>query len=371
MKNKRVILTFINEMNCGGAQRVLSNLINLWTEKGYKVVLVTVSSEPSFYSLHKNIQWISLGNIGVAKSTASAVIATVRRIVRLRKILKRYKPEVALSFMPSANVQLALASLGLSHRVVGSERVYPPFAGLTPLWSRARFLAYRFLDSVIVQTNEASDWMKQNITTKNLVVIPNPVILPNDTGEINTEAIVNQNYKYIILAVGRLVPQKGFDILISIFAQLANKYPEWKLCIAGEGTERNHLEKMISNFGLESRIELLGEVSNIESWYKRSSIFVMSSRFEGFPNALAEAMAYGLPVISFDCKTGPRELIKHEINGLLIELGNEISLRESLARLMNDKVLRKKFGLRAVEVKNKFSIEHIGMKYLKNLGIEH
>ena len=124
----------------------------------------------------------------------------------------------------------------------------------------------------------------------------------------------------VLLAVGRLEVEKGFDWLIDAFSALATKYPEWDLVILGEGSLRATLEKQVQTSGLARRVFLPGRVGNVGDWYERANLYVMSSRFEGFGNTLGEAMAYGLPAVSFDCETGPRNIIRHETDGLLVPL---------------------------------------------------
>jgi len=147
--------------------------------------------------------------------------------------------------------------------------------------------------------------------------------------------------------------------LLEAFVTLARKYYNWNLVILGEGPERRALETQVQAFGLDGRVFLPGRVGNVGEWYERADVYVMSSRFEGFPNALAEAMAHGLPAVSFDCDTGPRDIIRPEVDGLLVLPGNVDALTAALDRLMDDAALRAQFAARAVEVRERFSMERI------------
>jgi glycosyltransferase involved in cell wall biosynthesis len=156
-----------------------------------------------------------------------------------------------------------------------------------------------------------------------------------------------------------LESQKGFDWLIEAFAKLADEHPDWDLVIIGEGSLRVTLEVQVRDLGLECRIFLPGRAGNMAEWYESADLYVMSSRFEGFPNTLVEAMAYGLAAVGFDCDTGPRDIIRHELDGLLVPQGNVTGLTAALDGLMSDNLTRHRFAERAVEVRDRFSMEKV------------
>jgi glycosyltransferase involved in cell wall biosynthesis len=159
--------------------------------------------------------------------------------------------------------------------------------------------------------------------------------------------------------MGRLVKQKGFDFLLQAFARCKDIHPEWSLVILGEGEERNDLESMREALGLEGRVEFRGRVKEPATILRQADLFVMSSRFEGFPLALIEAMACGLPVISTDCPTGPSEIIRNEIDGLLITPNNVEVLANAMDRLMANQSERNILGARAVGVVERFGVEQV------------
>jgi glycosyltransferase involved in cell wall biosynthesis len=162
-----------------------------------------------------------------------------------------------------------------------------------------------------------------------------------------------------LLAVGRLDAVKNFAVLVCAFAQLADKYPDWDLVILGEGPERALLESTIRDRGLEARILVPGIAGNVGEWYGRADLYVMTSLSEGFPNALAEALSHGLPAVSFDCDTGPRDIIRHGIDGLLVPANDSAALIDALDLVMGDPNLRKQLAARAPEARERFSIEKI------------
>jgi glycosyltransferase involved in cell wall biosynthesis len=162
------------------------------------------------------------------------------------------------------------------------------------------------------------------------------------------------------VGVGRLGVEKGFDLLIRAFAGIAGEHPRWRLTILGEGEERGALVAEIERSGLAGRVDLPGREADAAGVLRRSDLFVLSSRYEGFPNALCEAMACGLPVIAFDCHSGPAEIIRDGVDGVLVPAGNIDALSTAMARLIVDPEGRRRMGARATEVSDRFSVERIG-----------
>lgn len=344
-----------------------ANLSWYWAERGRAVTIVTLAGiEQDFYSLHPRVKRIALNLAGESKSIGAAFGANLRRIWALRRTLRRERPEVVLSMMTTANVLAALAAAGLPCAVIASERIHPPRLPLGRIWEGLRRWSYGWSDAVVALTRESADWLRQHTTARRVVVIPNPVSwpLPSQPPVVKPQSLFPDNRK-LVLAVGRLTPQKGFELLLEAFARVALTRPDWDLVILGEGPERQPLEDLANSLGILDRVYLLGRVGNVGDWYTRAQLYVMSSRFEGFPNSLVEALAAGCPAVSFDCDTGPRDIIRHETDGFLVPPGDIQALAAAIARLMDDEILRNRFGTRAVEARERFSIEHIGAMWDK------
>lgn len=359
------LFILINSMGGGGAERVTASLANYWAVRGWEITIVTIASQSDdFYELNTAIKRIPLKLGGESGSVLVGLIHNARRLLAVRRVLRKVKPDVALGMMTTANILLALASLRLKIRTVGSERTHPPQYPLGALWERLRSYAYGFLDAVVAQSSEGAEWLKLNTSAKNVVVIPNPVKWPltNHQPLIEVEK-VRQKGRKLLLAVGRLSSEKQLALLIDAFQSLASRHPDWDMVILGEGPLRSALEEQVRQLDLEYRVLLPGRVGNVGDWYDHADLFVLSSKFEGFPNALIESMAYGLPAVSFDCDTGPRDIIRHEVDGLLIPPSDEVALGESLDRLMGDAALRQRFAERAVEVRERFAIELVADKW--------
>ncbi len=353
------ILILIHSLSAGGAERVTSNLANSWADRGWDVTIVTIAGrEWDFYLLHPNVKRIALALDCTSSSAPAAFFNNLKRVLALRRVLLREKPNVALGMMAAANILLALATRGTGIPAIGGERIYPPMLPLGRIWEFLRRKSYPCLSAVVAQTETTSRWLRDNVDCANVVVIPNPVYYPLISHEPEVSPGTGKmagSYRHILLAAGRLERQKQFDRLLNAFAELAPRFLDWRLAVIGEGAERPALERQTAGFGLEDRVQFPGVVGNISEWYEAADLFVMTSRFEGFPNTLLEALAHGLPAVSVDCEAGPREILRHETDGLLVPKDDPRALTSALARLMADETLRHRYAERAAEVRDRFS----------------
>lgn len=355
------LLIFIHSLHSGGAERVTTNLANHWAQKGWQVTVVTLTSSANdFYQLHSAVQRIGLNLAGGSGSTIAAIGNNARRVHALRRMLRRTQPDVALGMMSTANILLALAAMGLRGvMTVGSERTYPPRIPLGRTWEALRSHFYGRLHAVVALTTESAAWLHQHTRARRIPVISNPVTWPLAGQAPHLPIPGKTNGQRTLLAVGRMSEEKGFHLLVPVFERLAPDFPAWRLTILGDGPDRPALQAQIASAGLQDRISLPGRAGNVGEWYAAADLYVVSSRFEGFPNTLAEAMAHGLPVVSFDCDTGPRDIVQHEVDGLLVPAGDVAKLEAALRRLMDDAPLRKQMGTRAVEVRERFSMQRV------------
>jgi glycosyltransferase involved in cell wall biosynthesis len=356
------LLFFIHSLSNGGAERVTVNLANHWADKGWDITVVTLAPQSNdFYVLHSAVKRIALELAGDSGNVLAGLWQNLRRVFALRRALRPIKPDIALGMTTTANVLVALATWGLPRvHAIGSERTHPPQFPLGALWEGLRRYTYSRLAAVTALTSESADWLLTYTGARRVSVIPNAALwpLPIQAPRLTPEVFC-QSERFIVLAVGRLSEEKQFGLLVEVFRSLAMRHPRWDLVILGEGPQRSVLQNLVRAAGLEKRIFLPGRAGNVGEWYERADLYVMTSRFEGFPNTLAEAMAHGLAAVSFDCDTGPRDLIRHEVDGLLVPPGDVAALTAALGRLMGDAALRQQFAKRAVEVRRRFSIERI------------
>jgi glycosyltransferase involved in cell wall biosynthesis len=356
------LLIYIHSLENGGAERVVANLANYWASIGWELTVVTVAARTSdFYALDPAVGRFCLNLADTRPSLLSAVVRTLRRVRALRRVLRGVRPDVAVSAMHTANVVLAAAAWGLPGLcTIGSEHNFPPKAPMGILWETMRRHAYGRLSAVVALTQECAHWLTAHTGARSLVVIPNPVTwpLPVHAPRVDPRTSCAPDRR-ILLGVGRLSEEKNFAALVGAFGLLASRHPEWDLVILGEGQERAALEAQVRDTGLQSRVFLPGRVGNPGEWYGHAALYAMSSDFEGFPNTLVEAMACGLPAVSFDCDTGPRDIIRHGLDGLLVPAGETALFGAALDLLMSDDDLRRVFASRATEVRERFSMPKI------------
>ncbi|GKS70025.1 glycosyl transferase [Nitrosomonas sp. PY1] len=358
----RKILFCVSAMSSGGAERVAANLANAWVERGYQVTLVVTYSKRGecFYALSDKIQLCYLSDL-VGSFDRLGLFVQFKRLFALRRLIKTIQPDVVLSFLTNVNVATILAAWGSGYAVVVSERIYPPMEPVGRFYNILRVLTYPYAASIVVQTKMGMQWIIENIRGAQGSVIPNPIPYPLSVFEpkLAPQTLLADGRK-LLLGVGRLADQKRFDCCLMSFATLAKRYGDWDLVILGEGPLRGALESQIRALGLESRVHLPGGVGNVGDWYARADLYVMSSSFEGFPNTLVEAMAHGCAVVSYDCDTGPRDIIRDGEDGLLVNpVGDVTALTSALDQLMGDDKRRERMAQKAVDVRERFSVESI------------
>lgn len=356
------LLIFIHSLSTGGAERVTANLANYWSSCGHELTVATLApASADFYELAPTIKRVALNLTSTPSGLLAGARENLRRIGALRAVLQQEDPDFAIAMMSTSNVLLALATKGLPRiRAIGVEHTHPPQMPLGLPWEILRYAAYSQLAAVVSLTHESAYWLRKKTTASKVPIIPNAAVWPlaDQMPRVDPETVCRSGRK-LLLGVGRLSEEKNFGKLIEVFERLATHHEEWDLALLGEGPERPALEARIKDAGLAGRIFLPGRIGNVGRWYERADLYVMTSRFEGFPNTLVEAMAYGLPSISFDCDTGPRDIIRHGIDGLLVPPNDLESLQAALKQLMNDSDLRKAYGMRAIETRQRFSIEKI------------
>ena len=346
------IFIFINTLSSGGAARVAVNLAGEWTDMGRTVTILCSDRglRPPVFPLPPGVRCLHLDLRGDSHGLLDAAFRNVWRLRRLRRVIETEAPDLLLSFLDRNNVLSVLATRALPRRVpvIISERTDPHGRSIGTLWGVLRRLTYPWADCLVVQTDHALAFFTGRARAKGRV-IPNPVF--------PTEAVepVPVRARNRVVTLGRLDWVKGHDLLIEAFARLAPEHPDWDLAIHGDGPEQPALQERIRALGLVDRICLAGSRTDVAACLAEADLFVLSSRVEGFPNALAEAMAAGLPVVSFDCASGPSELIRDGLDGILVPPGDVVALGAAMGRLMADPGERSRLASRAPEVLTRFS----------------
>lgn len=332
----------------GGAERVVCELSSRWARAGDEVSVVTMAPPGTdVYRLASEVRRIALDLAGEPAGTMGALVRKIRRVRTLRRTLLGLRPDVVLSFMTETNLACLLALEGTGVPVVVCERTDPRHALSRRGSALLRRALYPRANAVVVQTEGVAAWARGFCARVH--VVPNFIDAP-----ARTAASLDIEGPKHVIAVGRLVRVKGFDLLIEAFSRVAAHRAEWSLVIVGEGPERPALQAQARALGIEQRVTLRGYSSNPLEQLVRAQLFVLSSRVEGFPNALMEAMACGLPSVSFDCPSGPSELIRSGHDGLLVPCGDVGALADALARLLDAPQERLAMGERAREVAVRF-----------------
>ena len=351
----RRLTLVIPSLTQGGAERVLTMMANHWARSGHAVVLITLdASQNDTCPLDPEVSRVGLGLLKSSAGPLQAVWNNGTRLRSLRRAIRDSRPDIVISFIDRMNVLTLLATRGLGLDVIVSERVDPRRHEIGTMWNALRRSLYPRARALVVQTERVCRAARPLVRRKPVYVIPNAIKVPKEPAA--TLPAEQQSGRRIV-AMGRLVPQKGFDLLIQAFAQTAAEHPEWRLHILGNGPQQRELEQLAGAGDVSERVSFGGWVAETTDFLRQSDLFVLSSRYEGFPNALLEAMACGLPAVSFDCDSGPAEIIRDGIDGLLVEAENVEALAKAMKRLMSDDELRRRMRARAPEVIERFGVD--------------
>jgi glycosyltransferase involved in cell wall biosynthesis len=325
------ILFFVSSMHAGGAERVAATLASAWARRGDTVTLVCSYSGRGtcFYPLDERvrIQWLADRMRGLRW------VGPLAKLWAIRAMAREVRPDVIVSFLTNVNVTVLLATRGSGIPVVVCERTDPAFSrNLEPTLRRLRRWTYPWAHRVLVQTGQSlAHLLRVAPRVERLSAIPNP--LPPELPAARAREPEGSG-RFLLMAMGRFNPVKQFDRLIDVFSSLAGRYPDWDLEIWGDGAQRNTLLQQVERLGMTQRVSLPGRTAEPWEAMRRAHVFVLCSRVEGFPNAMLEAMALGLPCVAMDCPSGPRELSENGQAALLAPVGDDAALAEALAQVM-------------------------------------
>jgi len=339
----------VPSLHLGGAERVACALARKWQQAGNEVSLVTYfPTSVDRLSPPPGVGRIALVEAGKSRNVVEGVIQATRRVLAVRRAFARLRPDVVISFLERTNVVALLAAMGSGVPVFVCERTDPRRQHIEPHWSVLRRFVYPRAAGVVVQTESVARWARAFCSR--VYVIPNFVECParpadpgSDTGPLT------------LVALGRLSAEKGFDTLVRAFARVAGSHPRWSLVIFGEGPERDRLAALATQLGVSGRVSLPGRTDHPEVELAAAHAFALPSRFEGFPNALLEAMACGLPAVAFDCRSGPRDIIVDGENGILVADGDADAFSAALARVMTSAPERRRLGRNARQSMDRFA----------------
>jgi GalNAc-alpha-(1->4)-GalNAc-alpha-(1->3)-diNAcBac-PP-undecaprenol alpha-1,4-N-acetyl-D-galactosaminyltransferase len=343
----------IYALHLGGAQRALSALARHWSQAGSDVTVVTLDgSDTDVFRLDPGVRRVSLDLLQRSRNPVEALYRGSRRVAALRRALVEFQPDAVVSFLTSTNVLSILACLGTGLPVLACERTDPRLLWPGAPWAALRRALYPRAAGVVVQTESVAQWARA--FCRHVHVIPNFVERPPLLATPGTDLGPKR-----LLAMGRLAPEKGFDLLVEAFGRIAERHPDWTLVILGDGPERERLEALVRGLGLQRRVLLPGRADEPGPHLASAHAFALPSLYEGFPNALLEAMACGLPAVAFDCRSGPSDIIDHGRSGLLVPVGDTDGLAAALDRLLGSPAERARLGQQALSIADRLAPERV------------
>ncbi len=385
----RIALT-IHSLDGGGAERVLCHLAQRWAMLGHQVHVITWSAQSSdsiplsSVSPSSNLQQHGLDLAQPSRNVWQGVLANRRRVRALRAKLRQLQPEVVLSFCDQMNISTLQAARGLGIPVWIAERNDPAEQKLSRLWELWRRATYPQCSGCVVQTVAIADYLSRLIPRQRICVIPNAVEIaasdaqPSegdlDCGESSDdggpegldcgESSDGKTRLKTILAVGRLSHQKGFDVLLTAWQQTQDELPDWQLRIVGDGPQRLELEQRAAKL---ARVHFTGWLEQTNAAYAQSQLFVLSSRYEGFPNALLEAMSHALPCIATNCSQAIDELSRSGSAIHTVPIDDSNALAMAIRQLAESAALSASLGCAAQQVSRDYSWDRIGPMWDKIL----
>ena len=369
------VTILVSRLIPGGAERATVNMANHWARRGWEPTILTTSQRgrPLPYALdagveHRDIGWrreprdeemspdavrAITSQLDMHDPVWDPLFGDVVLLTLLRHAIAETKPHAVISMIDLMNVRMLAATEGLKLRRFVSERCDPWRTDLRHYEPLRRRL-YRRADGVIAQTSDAARYFER--FEAKCFAIPNVVVAP-PAGERRSHS------KKTLIVVARLVAFKQINTIIRAFAQIADRHPEWTLEIWGEGPQREFLESVIARVGHADRIHLRGETRDVYPLLREADLFAMASTTEGFPNALCEAMACGVPAVVVDCGAGVREIVRHGVDGVLVPSREISDFAAALDRVMGDDAGRARLAARAPEVVERFSADKVMQRW--------
>lgn len=335
-------LTFVTStLHAGGAERVISLLANSFCQKGYEVEIVCINKHLVFYPIDEKVKvWFAEDEV---KS-----LSILKKMMWLRKHINSEKPDVVIAFMLEVYCVTLASLIGVSVPVISSERIDPHFFGRAK--GLLRWLLLRRTTHLVVQTVRIKDFYSAKLQSRT-TIIPNPV---TDKVFSLTPTLKQKR----IIAVGRLAYQKNYPMMFRAFAKVHHDFPDWQLVVYGNGPQKEEIRGVIERLGMEGHIILAGKSDHVVEEMNKSSLFVMSSDYEGMSNALLEAVCVGLPVISTDV-SGAKDLITEGVNGYIVPVGNERALTLALSSMLSSPEKMDEMGRQSKALAPRFREEQI------------
>lgn len=357
---QRKLMFVTRNLSGGGAERVISNLANYFSTKGYDVILVCLDKGDKKYYIAPTVNVESLVNRKYKENLFVRLYYAYMTFIKLIRVIKKEKPYCTISFITSSNIWTGLCCMLLNRTYIVSERTAPHYS-LAKLNTLSKWIAYKIYSKAKIVVLPSKRMLEKYNTLRHFKKLRNFATIYNPVNKFKTPSSSPVHSKKFILAVGRLNSNKQFDRLIDAFSVLRDY--DIDLLISGIGPNKSMLEKQVEDLGLSSRVHFIGFQENIQDYYSQATLFVSTSAIEGYPNAIVEALSLGCPVVATDCEFGPSEIIENGNNGFLIKLNDQEELVIAIERLLNDTELRTKFSMNSRNINETNSIDSIAAEW--------
>lgn len=318
-------LFYISTIRGGGAARAMVNLANGMIQRGHEVCFVTNFPDKQEYSLTREIKRI---NIERSENKSNVLKKNISRITKLRRILKKEAPDVSIAFMGENNFRLIIAAIGLKIKTIVSVRSDPEKEYRRKASKQIAYILYPHADGIVFQTDDAKEFFPRKLGKKSTIIF----------NQVDDKFFSknHDNGQYII-ASGRLTPAKNYPMLLHAFKKVHDVFPDETLRIYGDGQLEADLKKQAESMGLDQSICFMGFSDDMSENYKKAKFLVLTSDYEGMPNAVLEALASSVPVISTDCPCGgPKMVIRDDVNGYLVPVGDFEKCAERMLFLLKN-----------------------------------
>ena len=340
--NTKKLAFIIPSLKAGGAERVVSTLATQLVDNFDVMIIVLYHCTP-FYAIDPKVQIKYLkDDYNSTPSIFQSIMNHFDLIRSARKEIKSYQTDIIIVFTTIPNIYSIILAKQLKLKSIISERIHPRFGSISKFWVTLRKWIYPKTDMLVIQTKDIANYFNDFMRTEKLQIINNP--LSDELANQKKDIEYSVRKKHVI-CVGRLEDQKNQELLINAFSNI--DHSGWKLLLIGQGRNHERYQVLIDKLGMQESIELVGNAKNIFEYYNTARIFVLSSNYEGFPNALIEAMYFGMACIATDCPSGPSEIILDMDNGILIPVDDQFQLERNLNTLMQDEVIQTQLGQNA------------------------